>query len=241
MATTAGATDRGCSRRGRRQERGRADYCRRRYRGAVLILESLAEESRGEDRVPAPERSLARAVGIEQRLQRIDRVGQLVTEAPRPGVVGSAGNVVACRDRPARAAPSHRRATERRTAHHALRRPCLRHAQGHACRRNWGCSESFASVLPWVQHPHVRALEFDDVPGTAPVLPRFCPGSADRTARAGADGIRARPPVKHARQRARDPLRSGSGGAERAVVAAPKGLPGRRPFASSESASAAGS
>ena len=98
MAAAASAADRSRRGRGRRQKRARADDCRRRYRGALLILEPLAEEGRGKDLVPALERSLARAVGPEQRLQRIDRVGQFVAEASRPRVVGPACNVVARRD-----------------------------------------------------------------------------------------------------------------------------------------------
>ncbi len=95
MSATTGAADGGGRRARLRQQAGRRDDRRGGDRSALLFLKPLAEEGGREDLVPTFERSLARAVSLEERLQRVDRLGELVAEAARPRVVRPARDVVA--------------------------------------------------------------------------------------------------------------------------------------------------
>src|ERR1700722_15645423 len=97
MPTPASAAH-SCSRsRGLRKQRARRDDRWSGDCGALLFLEPLAEEGSRKDLVPTLERALARAVGVEERLQGIDRLGDLVAEAARAGVVRAARDVAARR------------------------------------------------------------------------------------------------------------------------------------------------
>src|SRR5690606_30458257 len=88
----AGAADRTGRRRRRAEQGSGADDGGGCHGCALFLLEAFAEEGGRENLVPAFERLLARAVGVEERLERVDRLRELLAEAARLGVVGPAGD-----------------------------------------------------------------------------------------------------------------------------------------------------
>lgn len=99
MTAAADRADRARRRRRRAQQGGRSDDRGGSHGRPLLRLQPLTEKGRREDLVPAFERLLELAISVEERCERVDRLGKLLTKATRLGVVGPAGDGIARRYR----------------------------------------------------------------------------------------------------------------------------------------------